>query len=154
MFAPQRIRRMHLISRNLQSSQGANYGEIPRSYAGSLPLWHKRSLSARTWICPFTSIAASLKPSIRQAEMRSRRATSPFLLQGQLPCSVAVAEVRKASQREMLREELWQGQSKHSLQKNDSMLYLSVGCSAVLFNYFVCLPDFSPSQARQGTPFW
>lgn len=51
---------------------------------------------------------------------------------------MAVAEVWKASQREMFRKDLWQSQSMQSLQKNGSMFYLSVGCSAVSFNYFVC----------------
>lgn len=99
------IRNMHLISRHLQSSQGAGYWETPKKLTGSLSAQHLRSLSLRTGILPFTSIIAPLEPRIMKAEMWSRSTTLPFLLQGQqglsLPDTVVVANVQKASLKEI-----------------------------------------------------
>lgn len=156
---------MHSISRHWQSSKEAGYREIPRKLAGSLPAWHPSSLSLRTWIFPFTSIVAPWQPRLRKAEMWSRRATPPFLLQGQqdlsLPGTVVMAKVRKSLSKGnstapngSLGEGFMTEPAQAQFAEECFMLYLLVGCSAVLFNCLVCFPTSSPSQASQGTPFW
>jgi len=45
-------------------------------------------------------------------------------------------------------------ESVQTVNRRIILCFASVGFSAVLFNYFSCLPNFSLSQAKQGTSFW
>lgn len=147
------MRNMHSNSRHSQGSR-RDAQEVS---------WHLASMTPnlppyRIWIFPFTSIVTPLQPRIRNAGIWSTHSftmTTGSFTVSHWGCGKGTENLCKGNTTahnwfvwEGFREEPAQAQ----FIVEYFVLYLSVGCSDVLFNCLVCFPNSSLSQGRQGTP--